>query len=243
MLAGLEDGDGGHDSDRRARRDRAAPARPRRGDGVSGLRALSAHDGAGESLARACASRRCRGRRSIAASRGREESWGSSRCSIASRSNSPEDSGSASPWGAPWCASRRCSCSTSRCPISTRAFARRCASRSAALQRRLNTTTVYVTHDQVEAMTLGDRIVVLADGRIQQVGRPIELYRAPANRFVAGFIGTPPHEFHRRARAVGGRRPRLHLRWRTRHASARSRGADGSGRADDAWRAARGSAD
>src|SRR5688572_791145 len=63
------------------------------------------------------------------------------------------------------------------------------------LQRRLNTTTIYVTHDQVEAMTLGDRIVVLADGRIQQVGRPIELYRAPVSRFVAGFIGTPPMNF------------------------------------------------
>ena len=63
------------------------------------------------------------------------------------------------------------------------------------LQRRLKTTTVYVTHDQVEAMTLGDRIVVLADGRIQQIGRPIDLYRAPANRFVAGFVGTPPMNF------------------------------------------------
>ncbi len=63
------------------------------------------------------------------------------------------------------------------------------------LQRRLKTTTVYVTHDQVEAMTLGDRIVVLADGRIQQVGRPIDLYRAPVNRFVAGFVGTPPMNF------------------------------------------------
>jgi ABC-type sugar transport system ATPase subunit len=63
------------------------------------------------------------------------------------------------------------------------------------LQRRLNTTTVYVTHDQVEAMTLGDRIVVLANGRIQQIGRPIELYRNPINRFVAGFIGTPPMNF------------------------------------------------
>jgi ABC-type sugar transport system ATPase subunit len=63
------------------------------------------------------------------------------------------------------------------------------------LQRRLNTTTVYVTHDQVEAMTLGDRIVVLADGRIQQIGRPIELYLAPVNRFVAGFIGTPAMNF------------------------------------------------
>src|SRR5687768_5645582 len=63
------------------------------------------------------------------------------------------------------------------------------------LQRRLSTTTVYVTHDQVEAMTLGDRIVVLAEGRIQQVGHPIELYQAPVNRFVAGFIGTPPMNF------------------------------------------------
>ena len=64
-----------------------------------------------------------------------------------------------------------------------------------ALQRRLRTTTVYVTHDQVEAMTLGDRIVVLAGGRIQQIGRPIQLYREPVNRFVAGFIGTPPMNF------------------------------------------------
>ena len=64
-----------------------------------------------------------------------------------------------------------------------------------SLQRRLKTTTVYVTHDQVEAMTLGDRIVVLADGHIQQVGPPIELYRSPVNRFVAGFIGTPPMNF------------------------------------------------
>jgi len=64
-----------------------------------------------------------------------------------------------------------------------------------SLQRRLRTTTVYVTHDQVEAMTLGDRIVVLADKRIQQVGRPIEIYRAPANRFVAGFMGTPRMNF------------------------------------------------
>ena len=62
-------------------------------------------------------------------------------------------------------------------------------------QHRLKTTTVYVTHDQVEAMTLGDRIVVLADGRIEQIGRPIELYLSPVNRFVAGFIGTPSMNF------------------------------------------------
>ena len=63
------------------------------------------------------------------------------------------------------------------------------------LQRRLNTTTIYVTHDQVEAMTLGDRIVVLANGRIQQVGPPIDLYRKPINRFVASFLGTPAMNF------------------------------------------------
>jgi multiple sugar transport system ATP-binding protein len=63
------------------------------------------------------------------------------------------------------------------------------------LQRRLNTTSVYVTHDQAEAMTLGTRIVVLADRRIQQIGRPMEIYRSPANRLVAGFIGTPPMNF------------------------------------------------
>jgi multiple sugar transport system ATP-binding protein len=61
----------------------------------------------------------------------------------------------------------------------------------AALQRRLGTTTVYVTHDQTEAMTLGDRIAVLRRGEIQQVGSPQDLYRRPANLFVAGFIGAP----------------------------------------------------
>jgi multiple sugar transport system ATP-binding protein len=61
----------------------------------------------------------------------------------------------------------------------------------AALQRRLGTTTVYVTHDQVEAMTMGDRVAVLKDGILQQVGTPRALYDSPANVFVAGFIGSP----------------------------------------------------
>ncbi|MFT4200012.1 ABC transporter ATP-binding protein [Gordonia sp. (in: high G+C Gram-positive bacteria)] len=61
----------------------------------------------------------------------------------------------------------------------------------ARLQARLRTTTVYVTHDQTEAMTLGDRVVVMRDGFVQQVGAPGELYRSPANLFVAGFIGSP----------------------------------------------------
>lgn len=61
----------------------------------------------------------------------------------------------------------------------------------ASLQRRLGVTTVYVTHDQVEALTMGDRIAVLKDGFLQQVGTPRELYEAPKNVFVAGFIGSP----------------------------------------------------
>jgi multiple sugar transport system ATP-binding protein len=61
----------------------------------------------------------------------------------------------------------------------------------AALQRRLGTTTVYVTHDQVEAMTMGDRVAVLKGGVLQQVGTPRQLYDAPTNVFVAGFIGSP----------------------------------------------------
>jgi multiple sugar transport system ATP-binding protein len=63
------------------------------------------------------------------------------------------------------------------------------------LHLRLGTTAIYVTHDQVEAMTLGDRVVVMKDGVVQQVGEPLELYNQPANRFVAGFIGSPAMNF------------------------------------------------
>ena len=63
------------------------------------------------------------------------------------------------------------------------------------LQEDLDVTTVYVTHDQTEAMTMGDRIAVLDDGRLQQVGTPLECYHEPANRFVAGFIGEPSMNF------------------------------------------------
>src|SRR5215471_4169980 len=68
-----------------------------------------------------------------------------------------------------------------------------------ALHERLGTTMIYVTHDQVEAMTMADRIVVLRGGHVEQVGTPLELYNRPANRFVAGFIGSPQMNF------LGGR--------------------------------------
>ena len=63
------------------------------------------------------------------------------------------------------------------------------------LHERLGTTAIYVTHDQVEAMTLGDRVVVMKDGWVQQIGEPLQLYNDPANLFVAGFIGSPAMNF------------------------------------------------
>jgi len=77
------------------------------------------------------------------------------------------------------------------------------------LHRRLNTTFIYVTHDQVEAITMGDRIVVLKDGLIQQVGSPQEVYDQPANVFVAGFIGTPAMNFLTGTARVSGGGPVL----------------------------------
>ncbi|PZU74463.1 MAG: sugar ABC transporter ATP-binding protein, partial [Rhizobium sp.] len=65
----------------------------------------------------------------------------------------------------------------------------------AKLHQTLGSTMIYVTHDQVEAMTMADKIVVLRDGRIMQVGRPLDLYNNPANQFVAGFIGSPKMNF------------------------------------------------
>ena len=64
-----------------------------------------------------------------------------------------------------------------------------------ALQRELGVTALYVTHDQVEAMTLADRMIVMNDGRAEQIGRPLEIYDDPATTFVAGFIGSPPMNF------------------------------------------------
>jgi len=74
------------------------------------------------------------------------------------------------------------------------------------LQQRLRTTTIYVTHDQVEAMTMGHRISVMNEGKIMQVGTPLELYERPQNVFVANFIGTPPMNFVRGVLADGGTR-------------------------------------
>ena len=98
----------------------------------------------------------------------------------------------------------------------------------AELHQRLKSTMIYVTHDQVEAMTLADRIVVLNDCRIEQVGTPMEVYTRPASRFVAGFVGSPAMNFLRVT--VSGTGDRLRRAWPTdRSSNCRVRRADRTG--------------
>src|SRR6478752_7420722 len=79
-----------------------------------------------------------------------------------------------------------------------------------ALHQRLKTTIVYVTHDQIEAMTMADKIVVLQGGKVEQIGTPLELYDRPQNVFVAGFMGSPAMNFLE-GKLTGGDKPRLTL--------------------------------
>jgi multiple sugar transport system ATP-binding protein len=81
------------------------------------------------------------------------------------------------------------------------------------LHQRLRTTTVYVTHDQIEAMTMADRIVVMQGGRVEQIGTPLDLYDHPANRFVAGFIGSPAMNFLEGTVEAGGFRDASGALW------------------------------
>ena len=112
----------------------------------------------------------------------------------------------------------------------------------AKLHRLLGATMVYVTHDQIEAMTLADRIVVMNQGRIEQVGKPLDLYYAPANLFVAGFIGSPAMNFFPAQVETVERRNRARRRRRIRAARPACRRAR-SRRATHDRRAARASED
>ncbi len=96
-----------------------------------------------------------------------------------------------------------------------------------ALHQRLKTTTVYVTHDQVEAMTMADRIVVMHDGIVEQVGTPLDLYDHPANLFVAGFIGSPAMNFMEGTLRRGGGAPMLELKGKPIQLPASAPGTDG----------------
>jgi energy-coupling factor transporter ATP-binding protein EcfA2 len=90
------------------------------------------------------------------------------------------------------------------------------------LHKRLKTTMIYVTHDQVEAMTMADKIVVLRAGNIEQVGSPLELYHTPAQQFVAGFIGSPKMNLIEGAEAAKARRQTIGIR--PEHIDLRNRG-------------------
>ena len=121
------------------------------------------------------------------------------------RASCPAASASAWPSAAPSCASRWSSCSTSRCRNLDAELRVSMRVEIARLHRELGNTMIYVTHDQTEAMTLADRIVVLRDGRIEQVGTPRELYEDPNNLFVAGFIGSPRMNIVDAVYQTGGR--------------------------------------
>ena len=192
MLAGLEDITGGDNLDRRQCRQRHGVEGPRHRDGVPELRALPAHDrprqhGLLPQAPQGVSRRRHRRARRAGASKilnldpylarfPRELSGGQRQRVAMGRAivRDPKvflfDE-----------------------PLSNLDAKLRVAMRAEikALHQRLKTTTVYVTHDQVEAMTMADRIVVMHDGRIEQIGTPLELYDRPGNLFVAQFIGSP----------------------------------------------------
>ena len=178
---------------RRRQRSRADGARHRHG--VPELRALPAYVRVRQHGLWAAQSQHPEGRDRRAGEGGGAHPRARARCSTASRASSPAVSASASPWGAPSCASRRAflfdeplSNLDAKLRVQMRIEIRR-------LQRALKTTSIYVTHDQMEAMTLADRLVVMNGGRMEQVGTAIEVFQKPATVFVAGFIGSPPMNF------------------------------------------------
>ena len=151
----------------------------------------------------------------------------------ASPASSPAASASASPWAGRWCAIRKLFLFDEPLVQPRRQAARRHAHRDqAAACQRTGTTIVYVTHDQIEAMTLATKIAVLKDGELQQVGTPAEIYNKPANLFVADFMGSPAMNLiQAKAAQENGRTvlqaartgPAARSRWRRRRPSRRSR--------------------
>ena len=142
-----------------------------------------------------CGCERSRSRKSRIASARRPVCSASRACSSDGRRSCRAVSASESRWAAPSCAKPRVFLMDE--PLSNLDAALRMEMRAEIikLQERLGVTTFYVTHDQVEALSMGDRIVVMRDGRIQQVGSPTELYKQPKNTYVASFIGSPPMNF------------------------------------------------
>jgi multiple sugar transport system ATP-binding protein len=140
---------------------------------------------------------------------GGRASWAWANCSTATRASCRAASASVSRWAAPSCASRRSSCSTSRCPISTPSCACRCAPRSRNCTSAA-TTSVYVTHDQIEAMTMADKIVVMHDGIVEQMGAARTV--RPSGQHLRRGLHRLAGDEHAQGR--GGCRRRVASRWR-----------------------------
>ena len=180
MIAGLEEITSGELLIDGERANDVPPGRAWARHGLPDLRALPAHECGRQHGVQPAAGRSVQGAALPEGARGGARSCSSSRCSIASRARSPAASASASRSAGRSCASRRCFCSTSRSRTSTRRCACRCGWSSPELHEALNATMIYVTHDQVEAMTLADQIVVLNGGIVEQAGTPLELYHHPS---------------------------------------------------------------
>ena len=193
-------GPGGHQQRRHPHRrpggQPPAAARPRRRDGVPELRALPAHECLRQSRLWPAQQEDARGRDQGGDRPGRRHARPARAAAAQAASSSRAASSSASRSAAASCAIRRYSCSTSRCRTSMPSCAPRCASRSSACMRQMPTTSVFVTHDQVEAMTLGDRVVIMRDGRVQQIGTPLTGLRQARQQVRRGLHRRAGDEFH-----------------------------------------------
>ena len=195
MIAGLEQITGGEIAIGGTRRQQSAAQGARHRHGVPELRALPAHDRARQhGVQPEAAQSRCR-RPSTPASSRRPRSWASAH--ILDRYPRQLSGGQRQRVAMGRAIVRDPQVFLFDEPLSNLDAKLRVQMRTEikALHQRLRTTSVYVTHDQVEAMTMADRIVVMHDGRVEQIGTPLDLYDNPVNLFVAGFIGSPAMNF------------------------------------------------
>ena len=167
-----------------------SPNQARHGHGLPGLQPVPEHDGRAERRVRPQDPQEAEGGPAGPRRASSSSSSGSPTPASATRTSSRAACSSASRSPARSRSSRACSCSTSRSRRSTRRCACSCARRSARIQLELGITTIYVTHDQEEALSISDRVAVMYGGKIEQVGSPAEMYGSPATPFVAEFIGT-----------------------------------------------------
>ena len=206
MVAGLEEITGGEIDIGGRIVNQLEPSRARHRDGVPELRAVPAHERVRQHGLRPEDRQGAAWPRSRRAWTRRPRSWSWARCWSASRASCPAASASAWPWAAPSCASPPVFLFDE--PLSNLDAKLRAQTRLEIqkLHRELGITSLFVTHDQVEAMTLAQRMIVMNAGRMEQFGTPEEVYQRPATTFVAGFIGSPADE----PAARPGRRLALH---------------------------------